>query len=257
MEDWIAALRRGNSDAAWDLFIARYRRVIFAAIHRYARDPDDVMDVFASVCEALRKDDLHRLRQYAERLEHSARVSTWLVTVVRHLTVDWFRHRDGRRRLSVIAEELPPLRRRIFELVYVDRRHHVEAYEVMRSSVAPDLTFPGFLAQLRATREALTAQGHGHLLRAMAGLVPDEATAQPPKTGETGERRALLANAVSQLDTSERRAIDLYVLDERPAASVATMLGLPNAKAVYNRVYRALGVLRERLEKAGIRRGDL
>ena len=67
----------------------------------------------------------------------------------------------------------------------------------------------------------------------------------------------MLEDAVRSLDTGDRRAVDLYVVDERPAATVATMLGLPNAKAVYNRVYRALGVLRERLEKAGIRRGDL
>jgi DNA-directed RNA polymerase specialized sigma24 family protein len=257
MDDWMTELRRGNSDAAWDLFIARYRRLIFAAIHRYARDPDDAMDVFAFVCEALREDDLHRLRQYTQRPEHGARVSTWLVTVVRNLTIDWFRHRDGRRRLSALAVELPPLQRRLFELVYVDRLQHVEAYEVLRSSGAFDLTFPQFLAELRATRQAVTEQGHGHLLRGMADSPPDKAAVQLPKTGETGERRALLADAVSQLNTSERRAIDLYVLDERPASTVARMLGLRNAKAVYNRVYRALGTLKDRLEKSGIRRGDL
>lgn len=31
----------------------------------------------------------------------------------------------------------------------------------------------------------------------------------------------------------------------------------PEAKPVCNRVYRALGALRERLEQSGIRRGDL
>jgi DNA-directed RNA polymerase specialized sigma24 family protein len=80
---------------------------------------------------------------------------------------------------------------------------------------------------------------------------------QRPITGETAERRAVLDDAVGSLDTGDRQAVDLYVIDQQPAATVATMLGLPNAKAVYNRVYRALGVLRARLEKAGIRRGDL
>jgi DNA-directed RNA polymerase specialized sigma24 family protein len=85
----------------------------------------------------------------------------------------------------------------------------------------------------------------------------DGPAAQPPRSGETGERRAILADAVDSLDTQDRRIVDLYVMDERPAASVASMLGLPNAKAVYNRVYRALGALRERLERSGVRRGDL
>ncbi len=70
MEGWAAELVSGRPDAAWDAFVDRYRRLIFAAIRHYAQDYDDVMDV------------------------------TWLVTVVRHLTVDWFRHRDVRRRLS-------------------------------------------------------------------------------------------------------------------------------------------------------------
>lgn len=257
MDDWITELRRGNSDAAWDLFIARYRRVIFAAIHRYASDPDDVMDVFAWVCEALRDDDLRRLRQYAERDDHTARTSTWLVTVVRHLTVDWFRHRDGRRHLSRIADGLPAVRRRIFELVYVDQRPHVEAYEVIRTTVAPDLTFLSFLEEVRATRHTVAAGGHAHLLRAMTGSVDHAPPTQAPKTGETEERRNFLADAMRWLTTGERRAVDLYVVDERSAATVASILGLPNAKAVYNRVYRALGVLRERLQKSGIRRGDL
>jgi len=100
MEGWAAELVSGRLDAAWDAFVDRYRRLIFAAIRHYAQDYDDVMDVFAQVCAALREGDLWRLRTYAAQPDHRARFSTWLVTVVRHLTVDWFRHRDVRRRLS-------------------------------------------------------------------------------------------------------------------------------------------------------------
>src|SRR5215210_5726412 len=125
MDDWMRELRRGNSDRAWDLFITQYRRAIFAAIHHYARDPDDAMDVFAGVCEALRENDLRRLRRYAEQPTHAARFSTWLITVVRHLTVDWFRHRDGRQHVAGIASELPPLQRRIFKHIYVEGQHHL------------------------------------------------------------------------------------------------------------------------------------
>ena len=257
MDDWMEELHRGNSDDAWDLFIAHYRRLIFAAIHHYVRDPDDATDIFARVCEALREDDLRRLRQYSEQPHHTARFSTWLVTVVRNLTVDWLRHRDGRRHLSVLADGLPPLQRRIFELVYLERRHHVEAYEVIRSAMGSELTFSQFLAEFRAMRRAVSAGGHSHVLRALAGQSAGASTVLRPITGETAERRAVLDDAVRSLDTGDRQAVDLYVIDHRPAATVATMLGLPNAKAVYNRVYRALGLLRARLEKAGIRRGDL
>ena len=43
-EDWATELRRGAVDRAWDLFLGRYRRLIFAAIRHYAQDYDDVMD---------------------------------------------------------------------------------------------------------------------------------------------------------------------------------------------------------------------
>src|SRR5690349_23632778 len=78
MESWAAELASGRADAAWDLFLDRYRRLIFAAIRHYAQDYDDVMDIFARVCEALREDDLARLRCYAEQPFHGARFSTWL-----------------------------------------------------------------------------------------------------------------------------------------------------------------------------------
>ena len=50
MDAWVVELQRGRSDAAWDLLLDRYRRLIFAAIRHYAQDYDDVMDVFARVC---------------------------------------------------------------------------------------------------------------------------------------------------------------------------------------------------------------
>ncbi|HEU5183427.1 MAG TPA: sigma-70 family RNA polymerase sigma factor [Gemmatimonadaceae bacterium] len=256
MDDWMVELHRGKYDAAWDLFINGHRRVIFAAIHHYARDPDDVADIFAWVCEVLRANDLERLRRYTERSGHTARFTTWLVTVVRHLAVDWFRHRDGRRQRPVISGSLTPLQRRICELVYVDDHSHVAAYELIRGSMAPGLSFTQFLGELRIAHEIMS--GHrGQALHAFMSQMPEGPSAQPPSTGETAERRAVLDEAVHSLATAERRVVDLYVIDGRPAATVATMLGLADAKAVYNRVYRALTVLRERLEKAGIRRGDL
>ena len=70
MEDWVAELERGRFDAAWDLFLDRYRRLIFAAIRHYAQDYDDVMDVFARACEALRTDNLRRIRTYTDQPQH-------------------------------------------------------------------------------------------------------------------------------------------------------------------------------------------
>jgi len=256
MEDWRTALDRGDTDTGWDLFVDRYHRLIFATIRRYAEDYDEMMDVFAWVCESLREDDLRRLRAYHARSDHRARFSTWLVTVVRNLTIDWFRRRDGRRRLPALAENLPPRQRRIFELVFLEGHSHAETFELIRTRDEPDLTFGEFLAELRRTYRAASEGRRGLLLQELHPPPPD-ATSDTPHPAEARERHARLARALASVDPQDRLAIELYVLEELPAADVARIAGLRNAKAVYNRVYRALAVVREELEKTGIRRGDL
>jgi RNA polymerase sigma factor (sigma-70 family) len=254
MDAWIGKLQRGSSDAAWDLFLDRYRRLIFAAIRHYAQDYDDVMDVFARVCESLREDDLRRLRAYIAQTDHRASFSTWLVTVVRHLTIDWFRHRDGRRRISAVAERLPPLQRCIFEHVFVARRSHVEAYELIRTSESPALSFREFLAELRQTYTAVTHGRRGRLLAELGTAASNGSEPEAPDVEEGGEHDELLEEALSALGAEDRVALELYVVEGMPAADVARVVGLPNAKAVYNHVYRSLAVLKERFDRAGVRR---
>ena len=249
MEPWQAELDRSRFNAAWDLFLGRYRRLIFSAIRHYAQDYDDVMDVFAHVCETLREDDLRRLRAYVQQPVHHARFSTWLVTVVRHLTVDWFRHRDGRRRLTTVAKDLPPLRRRIFEHVFLHKRTHVEAFELMRSTDCVDVSFGEFLVEVSATYRAVADGRRGRILRELGGPTPPltaDEDASPEPT--VSERREELERALGSLSAEERVAVELYVMEEMPAESVAKVVGWPNAKAVYNRVYRALDLMRRRLE---------
>src|SRR5213593_2981152 len=196
MEDWMAQLQQADPEAAWDLFLNRYRRLIFAAIRHYAQDYDDVMDVFAQVCAALREGDLGRLRTYAAQPDHRARFSTWLVTVVRHLTVDWFRHRDGRRRLSVVAEALPLLRRRIFEYVFLDQLSHIEAYALIHAGEAPALSFREFLGELRATYSAVTDGRRGRVLGELGGTPPTEEAPAASSPDDVAETRARLEHAL-------------------------------------------------------------
>jgi RNA polymerase sigma factor (sigma-70 family) len=256
MEDWVAELLGGSPDAAWDRFIHRYRRLIFAAIRHYVQDHDEVMDVFARVCEALREDDLRRLRTYVDEPNHRARLSTWLVTVVRHLTIDWFRHRDGRRHRSTIAEGLAPLGRSIFEHVFLARRGHAEAYELICAREPPGPTFREFLVELRKTYRIVVSGRQGRLLRELVPR-PPEPEQESRNPAETSELREWLNRILEALGSEDRLALELYVVDELPAADIARVLGLSNAKAVYNRVYRALEAMRLSLDKAGISREDL
>lgn len=189
MDDWRIELRSGALDTAWDLFVNRYRRLIFAAIRHYAEDYDDIMDIFAGL-RALREDDLRRLRSYVDEPHHRARFTTWLVAVVRNLTVDWFRHRDGRRRLSDLAKDLSPIRQRIFEHVFLGGKSHIEAYELICVRDPPSPGFRQFLVELRATYQSLSDRRRGHLIRELApSPLPN-----PPKRVPTRPSRPSAGN---------------------------------------------------------------
>ena len=255
MDDWIAELRRGQPESAWDRFLDGYRGLLFAAIRHYAREYDDVMDVFTFVCDELRADDLRRLRVYFDEVEHRARFSTWLVTVVHHLTIDWFRRRDGRSRPSAMAQQLLPLRRQIFDSVFVDHCTHIEAYESIRARSAPALSYREFLSELRATYRDASASGHARLPIDQHRNITECETAAPITDSSDAAER--LNEALMSLTPEDRLAVQLYVIEDLSAAEVARVIGLEAPKGVYKRVYRALHALREYLAHAGIRKGDL
>jgi RNA polymerase sigma factor (sigma-70 family) len=252
VESWQFELSQGRPHAAWDLFIARYRRLIVATIRHVVRDQETAMDAFADVCESLRRNDLARLRRFIAAAPR-ARFSTWLVAVVRNLTIDWLRARHGRRRASVPAH-LSAIQQAIYTAVFIEGRRHVEAFEALRGAEAPALTFRAFLRELRDVyRQAGVA-----IARHARCAVPSV----PETTGsweavEADDARTRLASAMASLSVADRLAIELFVMDGLPAADVSRTIGLANAKAVYNRVYRALGALRIELERAGIGPRDL
>ncbi len=255
MEAWLEQLAAGNGETAWDLFTQRYRRLILATIRRLLHDNDAVMEVFAGICAALIANDFARLRRYSADTPGTASVSTWLVVVVRNLVVDWLRKREGRAGLRIPAD-LTGLHREIYSTLCLEGLAPAEAFEKLRSRDA-SLTFPGFLREIRAVRrshpcpEQLPSRQPEPLSLQPEIAVP---TADP---AEVADLAARLTSALTTQPVDVRLAIQLFVVDELPAAQVAGRVGWPNAKAVYNRVRRALEAMRAALEREGVGPGDL
>jgi len=74
---------------------------------------------------------------------------------------------------------------------------------------------------------------------------------------ESAESSRRIAAALATLSQEVRLAVQLFVVEQVPAATIAGILGWPGPKTVYNRVYRGLASLREHLQRDGIRREDL
>jgi len=256
-EPTLDRLRAGDLDGAWTTFIDRYRRLIFAQIRRATTEPDDVMDIFAHVCGRLRENDLARLKTFAFAAAPRASFATWLVAVLRNLIVDWFRSRDGRSRAQP-PKSLSPLGRRIYELVFLEHRSHREACELVLLSSGDAGVTPGDCRRaLREAQRAALNGAAGTLARPVAVAPIAEWVEVSVDAAAVGEAGEALRIAMQSLDTVSQLAIQLFVVDEMPAADIAKVLGLGNAKTVYNKVYRGLAVVREALASRGIYKGDL
>jgi RNA polymerase sigma factor (sigma-70 family) len=204
----------------------------------------ETFEAFEQVQGRLLADDLALLRRYQDGAAHRARFSTWLVAVVHNLVIDWVRHRDGRRRVTM-PTGLTPIQQQIYTHVFVEQRSHAESYGLLSARDA-QLSHSSFLRELAGTYRAAERSGRGvaRHLGARPAETEDGAAHQPAV-----DRGEVLDQVLRALPTEERLALQLYVVEEMPAAEVATVLGWPNAKWVYNRVYRGLQEVRRVLEE--------
>ena len=255
MEGWVEALRAGRGDAMWDRFIDEHRRLIFSAIRHYLKDPDDVMDVFAQVCAALRENDFARLRRFAEAPAPRPRFSTWLVAVVRNLTVDWLRSRDGRPRRR-IPDTLSAVQQRIYQRVFLESRSHQECFHLLAAE-GVSLTDHQYAEELAATYRLAPAPSpsRGALRRRHDSIRGDLPARQ--EAGLEPDAPERLAALLAGLSAEDRLAVQLFVMDELGAAEVARIVGWPTPKMVYNRVSRALSTMRRQLTADGLALEDL
>jgi len=136
-------------DAAWDRFVAAHSRLTLHSIRTVIRDPERVMDAYAWILERLHEDRSRRLKAYDPA--GPGQFTTWLVVVVRRLSVDFLRHqggrtrdRDGRAPQSVPRE----LRRRLLALA----GEPVELERLPGPDAAPDVQ-----VELEERRAALQA----------------------------------------------------------------------------------------------------
>lgn len=257
MEPWSVKLSQGETEAAWNLFIDRYRRLILATIRRTIDSDEDVLDVFAQVCQVLSANDLERLNDYRHHGSRRARFSTWLVTVVRNQTIDWVRRRDGRPRVTA-PDALSPIQREIFRHIFVDQRSHAETFELVRGSLPGETSFGSFLNEVSETYRVVERTRARGAMRYFAALPETSESAESPEDSLTrSEIGARLAKALESLPSDQRLAVLLFVVEGLSADDVARVVGWPNSKAVYNRVYRTLTALRKELEREGVRPGDL
>lgn len=88
------ASRDIDRERAWTEFLSGYSDVLLRVARSLGGDHDAVMDRYAFILDALRRDEYRRLRAYSD--DGRGTFATWLAVVARRLCMDEHRHRYGR-----------------------------------------------------------------------------------------------------------------------------------------------------------------
>ena len=254
-----------NDDDAWCAFLAEQAPLILQVVHLFERDADQVQDCFLFVCERLRRDGLRRIRRFRE--EGPASFATWLRAVVRHLCLDWRRHRDGRFRLPRAVARLPELEQEVFRSIHLRGLSENETFHSLRA-LWPALTRDELSAA--AARAARAVDGHFSWLllwrrprmlsisaappgsdpaEGEAGLV--DPRADPERDAEEHERNEALEASLAFLPARARLLVRLRFGQDLPLEEIARLTGLSGTSQVERQLRQALDDLRDAMTARG------
>jgi RNA polymerase primary sigma factor len=201
----------------------------------------DREDAYQSVCEALLKNDLQRLRAYSGRGSPSG----FILHIIENLVIDYVRTVLPRRRLPAAIARLCELDQSIFRLLYWQRIAPDPA--ILLDHLAPAEARPTATAVAEAIVRVRAALPSGYYAQTpgqtidisaadeyvLAGGAEDFAVPTPEEQLVEGQAASLLDQAVAalqqalpQLEAAERLYLQL-ALDGLPAREIAPLLGLP------------------------------
>ena len=152
LESLVTAADHAAQERAWAAFLSHHSDVMLRVARVMGGGHDAVMDRYAFVLDALRRDNYKRLRAYLP--EGRGSFDTWLAVVARRLCMDEHRHRYGRAQSDdPSAQTERSTRRQLADLVGSELG--LEALEADADAV-PDLELER--AEQRAVLEAALAQ---------------------------------------------------------------------------------------------------
>jgi RNA polymerase sigma factor (sigma-70 family) len=233
-----------DAERGWRAFEAFFcddmRRIILRLLpgsyHQQDRE-----DAYQSVCEALLKNDLQRLRAYSGRGSPSG----FILQIIENLIIDYVRTILPRRRLPAAIGRLAKLDQSIFRLLYWERLapdtavllSHLARAEVPASGAAVGEAIARVRAALpsgfHARPPAQTIDISAADTWGVAGGAEDFVVPTPEEQLVEGQTACLLEQALAalqqalpRLDAAERLYLQL-ALTGAPAREIAPLLGMP------------------------------
>lgn len=265
--------------STWETFLPKHAEVIFRVVRLFADSYDERMDLFLFVCDRLRENDMRRLRAFRFRPEAPCRFSTYLAVVVRNLSLDFLRARDGRYRPFQAIAGLDSADQHLFEYHLHDGRPLEESRGLLRDRHGIRLSSQEaaeragrlsarlsasqrwrILSRLYERRDAVPLDAavdgaSGEPSRAAGPPIADD-RADPEAWLQSAEAGQVFREALGAIPARQRLALVLRYRDGLAAREVAGTLGVqaPEAERLLK---EGLRILRERLRRSRVGRTEL
>ncbi|MCR4438954.1 MAG: sigma-70 family RNA polymerase sigma factor [bacterium] len=254
---------------AWQLFVSDYSAFILRLIGHFVTDYDDRMELYLFVCQRLAANRLRRLKRFVCDPYAPCKLTTWLVPVIRNLVIDWFRHKEGRKRPSRCIAALPELTQMVFKYCYQQGYTPGEAFELIRTRHDPRLRFEEVSRALDQIHDALAGAKMWAVARAMLRNAPaypvegerasedrpeielSAPEAPPDMETQMVQLRRTLQEAIESLPAHEQLLLRLRFEETLSASEIADLLHLRDSRAAYQGIRQAIGHLRKRLHESG------
>lgn len=249
-----------DPEAAYIELLERYTPVLLRMIRCFMKDVDEVMEVYASICERLCANHYQALR----RFESEGELTPWLSVVVANACRDRFRKRRVASVPKSIISQLDEREKLVFKYHYQERLPHEDIAEIISRRHRVPFTALEVVAAISKISELLSTRKRWLLLAALSANRPflsiedmresgfqpsveidfdafDEAEQQRVQVEKLGE-------AIEKLDPEDRLLLLLRFEHNQSAPQIAKIMHFNSHKHVYTRIRTIANRLRRFME---------
>lgn len=256
-----ALIRRFREDpeSAYSDLLDRFTPAILRMIRRFMRDPDEIMEVYTSICERLRAHHFRALRQFRINSE----LLPWLSVVSANACRDRLRKRRATSVPKSVLSQLDAFEELVFKYYYWRRVPHEDIAEIISTNDAIPCSPLDVMRAIGKINDLLSVNKRWHLLVALnsnrpslsieelkeAGIVPafTEPSMDVDEALRNRERIERLNEALRELDGEDRLLVLLRYEHGMTAPQIAEVMGYDKHKYVYTRLRTVVSRLRRSL----------
>lgn len=255
----IARFKREPEQAYTEL-LERFSPIILRMIYRFMRDPDEVMEVYTSICERFRANDYQALRRFRINSE----LTPWLSVVVANACRDRFRKKRVVSMPQSVIDQLNTVEKLVFRYYFQERMAHEDISETISSKHRTPCTALDVVDAISKINGLLSTSKRWHLLSAMMSNTKEASIDELSETGfqpaapddysnlsealPHQEQLEALGAALKSLEHEDRLLVHLRFEHGMTAPQIADAMQYESHKYVYTRLRTVVNRLRRMLE---------